>query len=141
VGRMEFGPTVVPELREILLSTSEAAFYGPDGGLTEIREVPFLEEWRLTRLGFDPDLGRSRIICVLAGAGKEVMAIIDVGDFADLRDNTSKSPEWNASAYHDLAVQLSVLIQEQILTWDPADISPGEIHIRRPADRAKPQAC
>jgi len=49
VGRMEFAPTVVPELREILLLTSEAAFYGPDGTLTEIREVPFLEEWHLTR--------------------------------------------------------------------------------------------
>ena len=33
---------VVPELREILPSTSEAAFRGPDGRLTEIREVPFL---------------------------------------------------------------------------------------------------
>ena len=42
MGRMEFGPSVVPELREILLSTSEGAFYGPDGRLTEVREVPFL---------------------------------------------------------------------------------------------------
>ena len=140
MGRMEFGPSVVPELREILLSTGEGAFYGPDGRLTEIRDVPFLEKWHLTRLDFDPDLGRSRIIGVLTGAGKTVTAIIDVGDFPDLRDNTSTSPEWNGSRYHDLAVQLSVLIQEQILTWDPADISPGEIHIRRPADRAKPKA-
>ena len=137
---MEFGPGVVPELREILLSTSEAAFYGPDGRLAEIREVPFLEEWHLTRLDFDADLGRSRLVCVFTGAGKEVTAIIDAGDFPDLRGNTSRSPEWNASAYHDLAVHLSVLIQEQILTWDPADISPDEIHIRRPADRAKPEA-
>lgn len=135
MGRMEFGPSVVPELREILLSMSEAAFYGPDGRLNEIKDVPFLEEWQLTRLDFDPDLGRSRIICVLTGAGKKVTAIIDAGDFPDLRGNTSKSPEWNGSAYHDLAVHLSVLIQEQVLTRDPADISPGEIHIRRPADR------
>jgi hypothetical protein len=140
VGRMEFGSSAVPELREILLSTSEAAFYGPDGRLTGLREVPFLEEWHLTRMGFDPVLGRSRIICVFTGAGKEVTAIIDAGDFPDLRDNVSKDPDWNASAYHDLAVHLSVLIQEQILTWDPADISPGEVHIRRPADRAKREA-
>jgi hypothetical protein len=64
VGRMEFGPSVAPELREILLSTSKVAFYGPDGRLTETREVPFLEEWHLTRPDFDPDLGRSSIICV-----------------------------------------------------------------------------
>ncbi|MGH3227000.1 MAG: hypothetical protein ACRDOA_00220 [Streptosporangiaceae bacterium] len=127
-------------MRAILLSSSEAAFYDPDGRLTEIREVPFLEEWHLTRLDFDQDLGRSRIVLLLTGAGTEVTAIIDAGDFPDLRDNTSKSPEWNASAYHDLAVHLSILIQEQILTSDPADISPGEIHIRRPADRAQPQA-
>jgi hypothetical protein len=140
VGRMEFGPSVVPELRKILLSTSEGAFYGPDGRLTEVRQVPFLEQWQLSRLDFDPGLGRSRIVCVLTGAGKTVTATIDAGDFPDLRDNTSTSPEWNGSAYHDLAVLLSVLIQEQVLTWDPAEIRADEIRIRRPADRAKPQA-
>jgi hypothetical protein len=91
VGRMGLGASVVPELREILLSTSEGAFYGPDGRLTEVREVPFLAERQLSRLGFDPDLGRSRLVCVLTGAGKTVTATIDAGDFPDLRDNTSKS--------------------------------------------------
>lgn len=138
MGRMEFGPSVVPELRKILLSTGEGAFYGPDGRLTEVREVPFLEQWQLSRLDFDPDLGRSRVVCVLTGAGKTVTATIDAADFPDLRDNTSNSPEWNGSAYHDLAVLLSVLIQEQVLVRDPADIRSDEIRIRRPADRAKP---
>ena len=136
MGRMEFGPGLVPELQDILLSTSEAAAYGPDGKLTGVSQVPFLGEWHLSRLGFDQDLGRSRVVCILTGAGREVKAIIDVGDFRDLRDNTSRSPQWNASAYHDLAVLLSTLIQEQILTWDPAQISAEEIRIRRPADRA-----
>ena len=139
MGRMEFGPSVVPELPEILLSTSEGAFYDRDGRLIELREVPFLEEWQLSRLDFDPDLGRSRVVGVLTGAGKTVTATIDVGDFPDLRDNTSINREWNGSAaYHDLAVLLSVLIQEQILTWDPADIYSDEIRIRVPADRDKP---
>jgi hypothetical protein len=138
VGRIEFGPSVVPELREILLSTCEAASYDPDGRLTAVREVPFLEEWQLILLDFDPDLGRSRLVCVLTGAGKTVTATIDASDFPDLRVNTSISPEWNGSAaYHDLAVHLSVLIQEQILVRDPADIS-DEIRIRIPADRGKP---
>jgi hypothetical protein len=137
---MEFGPSVVPELREILLSVSEGEFYDPDGRLIEVREVPFLEEWHLSRLDFDPDLGRSRLVCVLTGAGKTVTATIDAGDFADLRDNTSNSPEWNGSAYHDLAVQLSVLIQEQVLVRDPADVSTDEIRIQLPADRAEPWA-
>jgi hypothetical protein len=135
VGRMEFGSSVIPELREILLSSGEGKFYGPDGRLIDIWEVPFLEEWHLVRLGFDPDLGKSRIVCVLTAAGKTVTAIIDAGDFADLRDNTSNSPDWNGSAYHDLAVHLSTLIQEQILGKDPADIGTDEVRIRRPADR------
>ena len=139
MGRMEFGPSVVPELREILLSTGETAFYGPDGRLTEVKQVPFLEQWHLSELDFDPDLGRSRLVCVLTGAGKTVTATIDASDFPDLRDNTSISPEWNGSAaYHDLAVHLSVLIQEQILVRDPADIRTDQIRIRIPADRAKP---
>ena len=65
-------------------------------------------------------------------------ATIDAGDFPDLRANTSTSPEWNGSAYHDRAVLLSVLIQDQILTRDPADICSDEIRIRIPADRGKP---
>jgi hypothetical protein len=133
---MEFGPSVVPELRDILLSTSEGEFYDPDGRVTEVRDVPFLEEWQLSQLGFDPDLGGSRVVCVLTGAGKTVTATIDADDFPDLRDNTSTSPEWNGSAYHDLAVQLSTLIQEQVLTWDPADIPTDQIRIQLPADRA-----
>ena len=48
MGRMEFGSSVVPELREILLSTGEGKFFGPDGRLTAVREVPFLEKWHLT---------------------------------------------------------------------------------------------
>ena len=139
MGRMEFGPSVVPELREILLSTSEGKFFGPDGRLTAVREVPFLGEWQLSRLDFDPDLGRSRLVGVFTGAGKTVTATIDASDFPDLRDNTSINREWNGSAaYHDLAVHLSVLIQDQILSWDPADIRSDEIRIRIPADRGKP---
>ena len=70
MGRMEFGPSVIPELREILVSTSEGVFSGPDGKKTEVRDVPFLEQWHLSRLAFDPELGRSRSVCVLTGLAK-----------------------------------------------------------------------
>jgi hypothetical protein len=95
VGRMEFGPSVLPELRKILLSSGEGKFYGPDGRLTEVKQVPFLEQWHLSRLDFDPDLGTSRLVGVLTRAGKTVTATIDASDFPDLRDNTSNNPEWN----------------------------------------------
>jgi hypothetical protein len=86
--------------------------------------VPLLEEWHLSRLDFDPDLGRNRLVCVLTGAGTTVTATIDAGDFADLRDNASNNPVWNGSAYHDLAVQLSGLIQEQVLVRIPPMSAP-----------------
>jgi hypothetical protein len=70
VGRKEFGPSVIPELGEILLSTSEVEPYDPDGRVPEVRDMPFLEERQLSWLGFDPALGSSRVVCVLAGAGR-----------------------------------------------------------------------
>ena len=40
MGRKEFGPSVIPELREILLSTSEGELYDPDGRVPEVRDMP-----------------------------------------------------------------------------------------------------
>ncbi len=61
------------------------------------------------------------------------------GDFSGLRDNTSITREWNGSAaYHDLAVLLSVLIREQVLTRHPGGIGSDDIRIRLPVDRDKP---
>lgn len=133
-----FGPSFLPELREILLSVGEATSYGPDGRPTEVRDEPFLGEWRLRSLAYDARRDRSRVVCVLtAGDGREVTATIDASDFRDLRRNSSRSPEWNGSAhYHDLAVAVSVLIEEQIITHDP-DTVPDQLRIQSPADRAR----
>lgn len=137
-----FGPSFLPELREILLSTGQAAMYGPDGALTEVRDEPFLGRWRLRRLEYE-GRGQARAVCVLATAeGRAVTATVDVRDFGDLRSNSSRSGSWNGSAYHDLAVLVSVLIQEQILTRDP-DALPDHVRIQIPASRAPdpPAAC
>ncbi len=132
----EFGASFLPELREILLSTGEATTYSPGGAPVEVKAAPFLGEWRLQRLAYDPDQGRSRVICVLTDAdGREVTATIDAGDFRDLRGNSSRSDAWNGSAhFHDLAVHVSVLLEEQILVKDP-DAVQDEVRIQRPADR------
>jgi len=132
--RAGFGPSFLPELREILLSTGQAAMYGPGGRLTEVRDEPFLGAWRLRRLGYE-GRGQTRVSCVLATAEDRVVtATVDVRDFGALRRNSSRTGAWNGSAYHDLAVLVSVLIQEQILTRAP-DTLPDQVRIQLPASR------
>jgi hypothetical protein len=133
----EFGPTLLPELQEILLSTGEAYSYGPGGELAGVREEPFLGAWRLRSLAYDKELGKSRLVCVLAADGREVTATIDASDFARLRRNTTRTRTWNGSAqYHDLAVKASVLIEEQIITKDPLTV-PDHVRIRDPSERVQ----
>ena len=130
-----FGPSFLPELREILLSTGTGYSYGPDGELVSATDEPFLGPWRLRSLDYDRELGKSRVVCVLVAQGNEVTATIDAGDFPRLRRNTTRTRAWNGSdRYHDMAVQASVLIEEQILTKDPEEVS-GVVRIQVPAGR------
>ncbi|MGH3188952.1 MAG: hypothetical protein ACRDPY_10145 [Streptosporangiaceae bacterium] len=133
-----FGPSFLPELREILLSTDKVTHYGPDGEPTKVGDEPFLEQWRLRSLGYDQEQGGSRVICVLTTAdGRDVTATIDARDFRGLRRHSSRSKEWNGSDhYHDLAVYVSVLFQEQIITRDP-DTVPDHVRIQSPANRPR----
>jgi hypothetical protein len=132
---LTFGDSFVPELREILTSISTATFYGRNGNGIGTREQPFTYPWQLTWIGYDPDLGRSRVICKLAAEGKTVTAIIDAGDFRKLRENKSRNRAWNGSEhYHDMAVLASTLIEEQIVTWDPSQVG-SEVQIKLPKDR------
>jgi len=131
-----FGPSFLPELREILLSTGTGYSYGPDGELTGVTDEPFLGPWRLYSLDYDAELGKSRVVCVLVARGNEVTATIDAGDFPRLRRNSTRTRAWNGSdRYHDMAVQASVLIEEQILTRDPEEV-PGVVRIQVPSGRA-----
>jgi hypothetical protein len=71
----------------------------------------------------------------LLSSGEEVTATIDASDFPHLRRNSSRTQAWNGSDhYHDMAVQASVLTQEQILTYDPDAVRD---HVRiQPTHRA-----
>ena len=129
-----FGDSFVPELREILTSISSITSYGPDGKQQTTAEQPFTYPWQLRRIGVDEDSAGSRVTCVLEADGKVVTAAIDAGDFRRMSQNKSRTQTWNSSEYHDMAVLASTLIQEQILTWDPAKLS-NEIQIRLPTDR------
>lgn len=135
---MTFGKSFLPELREILLSTDKVTYYGPDGEPTKVKDEPFLERWQLRSLGYDPERGSSRVLCVLTAAdGRDVTATIDASDFRSLRRNSSRSKEWNGSDhYHDLAVHVSVLLQEQIIGRNP-DTVPQHVRIQSPADRPR----
>src|SRR5260370_20453575 len=133
-ARGVFGDSFVPELREILTSTSTVTVHGLDGRRESTAEQPFTYPWQLRWMGFDEDHGRSRVICKLAADGTVVTAIIDAADFRRISRNNSKNRMWNNSAYHDMAVLASTLIQEQILTWEPSRL-PGQVHIKLPTDR------
>jgi hypothetical protein len=132
--RAVFGDSFIPELREILTSTATATFYSPDGRRQVTREQPFTYPWRPRWIGIAQDSGNSRVTCGLEADGKIVTATIDAADFGRMSRNTSRSRAWNESKYHDMAVQASTLIEEQILTWDPSMLD-GEIQIRLPSDR------
>jgi hypothetical protein len=133
-----FSRSFLPELREILLSMGETTYFGPDGEPTQVRDEPFLEQWRLRSLGYDPERGGSRVVCALTAAdGRDVTATIDASDFRSLRRNSSRSKDWNGSDhYHDLAVYVSVLLQEQIIGRNP-DTLPDHVRIQSPADRSR----
>ena len=132
--RAVFGDSFVPELREILTSTSTATAYSADGRRQVTREQPFTEPWQLRWIGIAQESGHSRVTCELEADGKIVTATIDAADFGRMSRNTSKSRTWNGSNYHDMAVLASTLIEEQILTWDPSKLA-DEIQIRLPSDR------
>jgi hypothetical protein len=134
-----FGPSFLPQLREILLSTNQVTHYGSDGGISHVGDEPFLEQWRLRSLECNPKRGRSRVLrCVLtAPDGRDVTATIYAGDFPGLHRNSSRTKEWNGSDHHhDLAVRVSMLIVEQIITQDP-DAVPDHVRIQSPADRPR----
>jgi hypothetical protein len=135
---MAFGRSFLPELRGILLSMDKVTHYGSDGEPTQVGDEPFLGDWRLRSLGYDPERGGSRVICVLtAPDGRDVTATIDVGDFRSLHRNSSRSKQRNGSDhYHDLAVYVSVLLQEQIIERD-SDVVPDYVRIQSPADRSR----
>jgi hypothetical protein len=135
MDRAKFSTDFVNELREILLSTSTAEIYTQPGNRAELREEPFLAEWHMRSLMFDPNLGQSRVICQLYADNKNVTATIDASDFPGLRKKRSRSHIWNNSKYHDLAVLVSVLIQEQILTRSPSELDEDRVRICLPKDR------
>ncbi len=130
-----FSQDFVGELRGILLSTSTAEIYDRAGKVAELKDEPFLAEWQLRSLAFDPQLGPSRVVCQLYSGAREVTATIDAGDFHDLLGKRSRSRMWNNSRYHDAAVLVSVLIQEQILTVSPGSMQADLVRIRLPKDR------
>lgn len=132
--REAFGDSFVPELEEILRSTSTVISYGPDGRQLTAYEQPFTYPWQLLSIGFVDGSGRSRVTCELETDGRVVTATIDAVDFKRVSRNNSRTRTWNESDYHDMAVLASTLIQEQVLTWDP-DKLPSEIRIQLPADR------
>lgn len=110
----EFSEEFLAEFRELLLSTSVTESYNAAGEVTGRKDTPFLGPWRLLSLGS-----------------------IDASDFGDLvqKRKSRQNRIWNSSRYGDLAVHLSILIEEQVLTREPAGLTAHRIRICSPQNR------
>jgi hypothetical protein len=131
----EFDAQFLQDLRNILLSTSEAESYDPSGNLISTENARFLDGWQLCSLNFDPNLGRERAIAKLSANEKVVTAVIDAKDFVKDKGHKSRNSKWNTTDYQDLAVLVSVLIEEQIITWNPSELKADRVRICSPVDR------
>jgi hypothetical protein len=96
---------------------------------------PFTGKWVLRAIEFSPGTGKTRVVCQFTARNgdHDVVARIDAGDFQGLIGKRSRNPAYNSSKYSDLAVLVSVYLEEQILTYDPADLTAHEVQI--PAQR------
>lgn len=131
----QFDERFLRELGAILRSTSIRESYDVAGRVRERKEVPFPDPWQLESLGFDPEAGRQRAIALFSCAGVTVTATIDASDFGSLVAKRTRNRAWNGSHYRDIAVFVSILIEEQIVSWDPADLAGTRVRICSPADR------
>ena len=131
----QFDERFLRELGAILRSTSIVESYDAAGRVTGRKEQPFPAPWQLDALYFDPEAGRRRAIAVFSSAGVTVTATIDASDFGRLVRKRTRNRAWNTSRYRDLAVHVSILIEEQIVCFEPAELAGTWLRIRSPADR------
>jgi hypothetical protein len=130
----KFDTGFVDELSEILHSEARGVAYDAKGKPTP-RAMPFTGEWELLSVGIEPGTGRTRVSCRFYAANREVTATIDAADFSDLVGKQSRDPAFNSTGYSDLAVLVSILIQEQVLTYRPSALKAHQVRICLPKDR------
>jgi hypothetical protein len=126
-----FDDTFIKELGAILQSTAETEHFDSAGNSTGVTMEPFTGKWMLRSIDFSPSAGRTRVTCQFTArdSDRDVVATIDASDFQGLIGKRSRDPAYNSSRYSDLAVLVSVYIEEQILTYDPADLAAREVRI------------
>lgn len=124
-----FGFGFVRELGEILRSEATSWDYDSSSRSVETSVVPFTEGWTLRLLEFDPESDHARVLAHFTAEGREILATIDATDFAELIGKRSRNPAFNSSSYSDLAVIVSVRIQEQILSYRPDDLESDVVQI------------
>jgi hypothetical protein len=126
-----FDDDFTKELGAILRSTVSSERFDSAGNATGITAEPFTGNWILRTIEFEPGTGRTRVTCHFAArtGDHEVVAKVDAGDFQRLIGKRSRDPRLNSSRHSDLAVLVSIYIEEQILTYDPSDLAADEVRI------------
>jgi hypothetical protein len=129
-----FDDGFIKELGAILRSTVSIEHFDPGGNSTGITTGLFTGKWVLRALGFKPGTGRTCVTCRFAArdGDRDVVATIDASDFQRLIGKRSRDPGFNSSRYSDLAVLVSVYIEEQILSYDPEDLAADKVRIPAP---------
>jgi hypothetical protein len=124
-----FGAGFVCELGEILRSDATRLDYDSSPRSASTSVVPFTEGWTLRSLEFDPESDQARVLARFTAEGREVLATIDAADFAELIGKRSRNPAFNSSEYSDLAVIVSIRLQEQILSYRPDALAADIVRI------------
>lgn len=126
--KYQFDQEFLQELTSILRSESIGEHYDSSGNSTATR-APFTGEWTLCALEFVPGTGRARVAARFCAGSQEVVATIDASDFRKLIGKRTRNPDFNSSRYSDLAVLVTVYIQEQILIFSPSELEAHEVRI------------
>jgi hypothetical protein len=133
--KREFRPEFLQELDAILRSESMSMEFDSAGEPVGLVRRPFTEEWTLCALEFAPGMGRTRVDARFCAQGHEVTATIDAKYFRRLVGKRSRNPAFNSSRYSDLAVLVSVYIEEQVLMFEPSELKERQVWIGRPGQR------
>jgi hypothetical protein len=134
----QFPRRFIEELEEILGSESVSGRYDRSTGeLTETRG-PFLENWQLGSVAFEPGSDRRRVVVTLRGGGRAVEAVLDADDFLDFLRGEAHI-DFNKTGYSDLAYFVSILFMEQFMGLDPSRVTARRIRVRHPPDPLQDQ--
>jgi hypothetical protein len=118
-----FDPRVLTKLQQVLSSTAVEFAYGATGAAPYAeRQIPFLEEFTLRRLAFEPGSGRQRIRIHLTDGSRDIVAIADANDYIDVSRMSRRNRLYpNLSVEDEVANLIATHLLEALRTFGPGE--------------------